>query len=173
MSARHPQGLKTYAEQQNKVCTVCKKEKPLIDFYLVKNRTGSVRRSPCKQCKSELCRKYFEENRFEIVERRRPYQKKWQDRQPKERGQRINQSRKEYFMRYHRRKRADKLKATPPWVTKEHFLQMRTFYLNRPVGYHVDHIIPLKGKAVRGLHVPWNLQYLPAKENMRKGNRIE
>lgn len=70
--------------------------------------------------------------------------------------------------------------ATPSWLTEEHLLEMKHMYwlagdLKAVSGqeYHVDHIVPLKGKNVCGLHVPWNLQILPADLNYRKSNRLE
>lgn len=60
--------------------------------------------------------------------------------------------------------------ATPPWVSRK---ELRRIYENCPTGYHVDHIHPIKHPQLCGLHVPWNLQYLPAEDNLRKRNYVE
>lgn len=64
--------------------------------------------------------------------------------------------------------------CTPKWVNKKALLEI---YANCPAGYHVDHIVPLRGIVdglpISGLHVPWNLQYLLAADNLKKKNRIK
>lgn len=65
--------------------------------------------------------------------------------------------------------------ATPPWLTSEHWAQMNATYtearrLTEETGilHHVDHIVPLRGGTVCGLHVPWNLRAIPAQDNMKR-----
>lgn len=55
----------------------------------------------------------------------------------------------------------------------QHFKdEIKAIYFACPEGMEVDHIHPLGGKTASGLHVPWNLQYLPVSKNRSKGNRI-
>ncbi len=60
--------------------------------------------------------------------------------------------------------------ATPKWCDR---IALFRFYSACPEGYHVDHIIPLKGEIVCGLNILENLQYLPAQENRSKSNKID
>lgn len=60
--------------------------------------------------------------------------------------------------------------ATPKWCDKT---VLNRFISNCPEGHHIDHIIPLRGTTVWGLNIPENLQYLPAQENLSKGNKVD
>ena len=69
--------------------------------------------------------------------------------------------------------------ATPKWLTDTHKMEIRLKYrlaieLSRATGerHAVDHIVPLHGENVCGLHVPWNLQVLTQKDNLLKYNRM-
>jgi len=64
--------------------------------------------------------------------------------------------------------RAAKLNRTPSWANQE---KINFWYECCPKGYHVDHIIPLNGKYISGLHIETNLQWLTPLQNMKKGNR--
>lgn len=76
------------------------------------------------------------------------------------------------------KRRATKLQRTPKWLTELHYKQIQIFYdsatsLTKEFGVEmeVDHIIPLNGELVSGLHVPWNLQVITQRENLSKGNK--
>lgn len=90
-------------------------------------------------------------------ERHKLYQKQWR------------KDNWEYYKAYLSASKKRLKQATPFWVPKEELIQI---YKNRPVGFHVDHIVPINGKNVSGLNVPWNLQYLPSKLNLTKSNRF-
>lgn len=77
-----------------------------------------------------------------------------------------------------RKYQATKLRRTPKWLSKEQLQEIKEHYILAAElswlsdsGLEVDHIVPLQGKNVSGLHVPWNLQVISAYENQSKGNR--
>lgn len=92
----------------------------------------------------------------------------------------ISHSAAGYLGDFDNSKREDALKnATPKWLTKAHLQAIKAVYvlsknMSESTGedHHVDHIVPLCGKAVCGLHVPWNLRVITAKENMAKHARF-
>ena len=72
-----------------------------------------------------------------------------------------------------------KMMRKPKWLTKEDKTYIQCLYQlsemrsrSSGISWNVDHIVPLQGKNVSGLHVPWNLQVIPASANFRKNNRF-
>lgn len=67
---------------------------------------------------------------------------------------------------YEKRVRAQ----TPSWANLRKIIE---FYKNKPDGMHVDHVIPIRGQNVSGLHVLENLQYLTPEDNRKKSRKYE
>ena len=77
-----------------------------------------------------------------------------------------------------RKRQAAKIQRLPKWLTADDIEHMQALYsvaamIQRESGveYHIDHISPLQGKFVSGLHVPDNLRVIPAVDNLKKSNK--
>jgi hypothetical protein len=75
---------------------------------------------------------------------------------------------------------AARIKRIPTWLSEDDEWMIAQAYELAALrtklfgfSWHVDHVIPLNGKKVSGLHVPTNLQVIPWRDNLRKGNRME
>lgn len=160
-----------------KYCKDCDKVLS-IDSFNKESHSWDNLHKKCKECHSEYSMHYSIENKKKTA----LYYKKWADK---------NRERlKEYNTAYRKQHLAEdaarsmlrytkKLKATPSWLTIEQRAAILLFYkqaklLEKETGlkYHVDHIVPLQGVNVCGLHVPWNLQVLSAEDNIRKSNKL-
>lgn len=78
------------------------------------------------------------------------------------------------------KRRAAQLQRTPKWLTESDLRMIEAKYslaamLTRETGiiHHVDHILPLRGKKVSGLHVFSNLRVIPATDNVKKSNSYQ
>jgi len=116
-----------------------------------------------------LSREHYERNREQYLariaswqqenpERRRATTAKWARDNPKK------------ILASVRKRQAAKIQRTPAWAD---IRAIERFYMNCPPGHQVDHVIPLRGDLVSGLHVLNNLQYLPKIENAKKGNQFD
>lgn len=148
-------------------CTKCGEVKPL-DCFGKRKLSKDGLRLRCKDCQREDNRRWRAAN----LEKHNQYQKEWAKKNPdKRRSACKNWDRKNnlYYRAKNNKRRAKLLRRTPPWADLE---AIKEFYMNCPDGYHVDHIIPLRGELVSGLHILQNLQYLPALDNLRKSNKF-
>jgi len=167
-----------------KKCNKCFIEKPLEGFTPNKNKPDG-RMYTCKVCQAAIAREKRKTPGYMSKEQKEKARKRsalWR----LENKERIPLQKKSWAQRNKQRwvaskarYRAQKLQAQPKWLSEDQVKEIESFYWLRDdiraitgEDYHVDHIVPLKGKNVCGLHVPWNLQVLPSDVNLSKGNRI-
>jgi 5-methylcytosine-specific restriction endonuclease McrA len=150
----------------------CRKCKRILDFkeFYKNEKTADRFFNSCKSCWLSQCAerrkklglgfnkeyldKYYEGNKDRYYQLSREWKKK-----------------NPHVIRWQVACGSKRLKtATPKWVDKD---SMRVIYYKCPKDMQIDHIVPIKGKIVCGLHVPWNLQYLSPKENRTKKNKFE
>jgi hypothetical protein len=130
----------------------------------------------------EYLKQYYADNKEEHLKKNRLYRIKHRD-CPEQKAKKkafSDKWRKEnpdYFTEYAIKRSKVLKKATPSWAN---ISSITVKYKERTamtrltgIQHHVDHIIPLQGKNVCGLHVPANLRVIPARDNLRKHNRFE
>lgn len=177
---------------ETQVCTKCGVEKPLSEYYLRKDK--NIYRRDCKECIKKKQTAYYKEqtskgtstwqrnpeqhrlsNKKHYLKHAKERNKKWREwrneniEQEKKRNREYAQKNPDVIRRQTAKRRAAKLNATPAWADLKKIAQI---YKDCPPGYHIDHVFPLKSPIMCGLHVENNLQYLPAKENISKGNKV-
>lgn len=142
-----------------------------------------VRSGACAECSRAGYRKWREKNKDkaeEATKRWRANNKEKVRKQKREWKERHKEFWREYQRQYFKdhpeknrananQHRARKLQAMPDWVDRK---KVEKIYSGCPKGHDVDHIVPLRGKEVSGLHVPWNLQILTHSENCKKHNKL-
>lgn len=169
----------------SKVCLSCSVEKDFSEFYKVSSKKGTYAGN-CKACEKQRYRKYYSLNKDKVASRTNLYRQENNDKhneyskkyyslnQAKVRQRHKNhyELNKPMFRQKTMLRYAKKTQQTPNWLNKAHIAEIEGFYVFCQIfkGFEVDHIVPINGKKVSGMHVPWNLQAITAKQNRAKGN---
>jgi hypothetical protein len=126
---------------------------------------------------------YFKAYRKANKERIAAYENAWREENRDKEKARVKAWREDNIDKVYAsnaKRRAARINRTPSWLTKEDLDRIESIYKEaqkkkEETGeeWHVDHIIPLQGENISGLHVPDNLQVIRATENIIKKNRYE
>ena len=146
-----------------------------------KNGHISIRQTSngtCIDCNRGYALKHYAENSGSRKKQVKEYQLKNKDKTRAWQRQSYINNKKSYCVRTLRRHFL-KIIHTPKWLSKSDRIKIIQIYKERirltkltGIELHVDHVIPLNGKTVSGLHVPWNLQILTAFDNISKSNKL-
>lgn len=153
-----------------KFCVRCEKGKEISSFAKCSARPDGLQHI-CKECHSKKVKEYRTQNSEKTKELARLRYAKSPEKQKSANKKWVSENRGKRNASYANR-RANKLNATPKWLNEEQKMEIQKIYSSCPPNYHVDHIMPLSGRNSCGLHVPWNLQHLPAQDNLKKSNKV-
>jgi ABC-type nitrate/sulfonate/bicarbonate transport system substrate-binding protein len=113
----------------------------------------------CPPCNTAATRKWRQKNKEAVNANQRAYKK----------------ANRAIYTAAQAQRRAGLGTATPVWADTDEisliYKQAKSLEKLLGIDIHVDHVVPLKGETVCGLHVPDNLKITKAVDNMRKGNR--
>ena len=163
-----------------KTCTRCEAVKPYDLFYKQAVNSKDGYQAHCKTCDNARKKNWALKNPELAVAYRKTsdinrYKNHKNKVQEKNKNWKINNPSKVSAMDARRRAAVNLRK--PSWFTDEdHWMVEQAYELARlrtkifKFPWHVDHIIPLQGKLVSGLHLPHNLQVIPGLENLQKSN---
>jgi hypothetical protein len=185
----------------NQVCRKCSIDKPIEDYQF--HRVSGKYYQTCRKCRQAVQYEWGKNNRDKQNATQRKWrknnpdrewavtnpeaykasiakaQKAWHERNPNYSHEYYLKNKAKYASNRANRRAAQK-QATPSWLTAIQRNQIQEFYeiskakqMQTGIEYHVDHIVPINGKVVLGLHAPWNLQLLTAEENLKKSWRVE
>ena len=180
-----------------KHCSKCNVDKPLEMFSKCAANKDGLHRW-CKDCAKFAKKEWYAKNaeserakamqyHYDNYEKNKEYRiKKAHEWQVKNKERYKENAKKCYEKTKHKKfawqalARAAKRNAVPKWINDELKQEIQKFYIDarfktRETGtkHEVDHIVPLMGKNVCGLHVPWNLRVITQFENRSKRNKFE
>lgn len=175
-----------------KHCPKCNQEKPFEAFYASSTHKSGYA-SWCKECESERNRLKSQKYRDSRLAKAKQWRDENKDKQAvairawrEQNPEKLKAIYKDWAQRNKDKvnakwmqREARKKNRTPEWLTvDEHWMIEQAYDIAAKrkdefgFDWHVDHIVPLQGKTVSGLHVPWNLQVIPALANRQKSNKF-
>lgn len=174
-----------------KVCKICglsnKSSRKLVDSTgcpdcKEKLRLRRISDSKYKQSSKDKIAAYLKEwranNQESIINYRSEYKNSNKDKlQARKKSYRLRNPSK--ISSLNAKRRASKLERLPKWLSQSDIKYMESLYssarrITKCIGlqFHVDHIIPLQGQLVSGLHTPSNLQIISSNLNLSKHNKF-